>query len=229
MVLDKPRQPLQLRNVEKPRPAKGQLLGANRNVRGVQDRPSRRSMANCRIQNCCSYQVTKLLVVSKRSEKKQIRNLKLATVLAFRGLAGPMANAHIVDRTGKICVIERVSRATRSTAVTPTSPSPTLDSVFTCLSVMMMSRLRRCFCAGLIGYRSYRKTGDVRRLGIYGFGNAAHLIAQIALTKGVNSSCSHDRVTQRKAPKCYGCSTKQNFRLNCCWIWQLGACRGKKC
>jgi len=36
-------------------------------------------------------------------------------------------------------------------------------------------------CAGLIGYRSYRKTGDARRLGIYGFGNAAHLIAQIAL------------------------------------------------
>src|SRR5437868_2867038 len=39
-------------------------------------------------------------------------------------------------------------------------------------------------CAGLIGYRSYRKTGDARRLGIYGFGNAAHLIAQIALYEG---------------------------------------------
>jgi len=36
-------------------------------------------------------------------------------------------------------------------------------------------------CAGLIGYRSYRKTGNPRRLGIYGFGNAAHLIAQIAI------------------------------------------------
>jgi len=39
-------------------------------------------------------------------------------------------------------------------------------------------------CAGLIGYRSYRKTGDARRLGIYGFGNAAHLIAQIAINEG---------------------------------------------
>jgi alcohol dehydrogenase, propanol-preferring len=39
-------------------------------------------------------------------------------------------------------------------------------------------------CAGLIGYRSYRTTGDARRLGIYGFGNAAHLIAQIALHQG---------------------------------------------
>src|SRR6266704_2800373 len=39
-------------------------------------------------------------------------------------------------------------------------------------------------CAGMLGYRSYRKTGDARRLGIYGFGNAAHLIAQVALYEG---------------------------------------------
>src|SRR5881275_805954 len=38
--------------------------------------------------------------------------------------------------------------------------------------------------AGLIGYRSYRKTGNARCLGMYGFGNAAHLIAQIALYEG---------------------------------------------
>jgi propanol-preferring alcohol dehydrogenase len=37
-------------------------------------------------------------------------------------------------------------------------------------------------CAGLIGYRSYRKIGPhVQRLGIYGFGAAAHIIAQIAV------------------------------------------------
>ena len=36
-------------------------------------------------------------------------------------------------------------------------------------------------CAGMLGYRSYWKTGDAHRLGIYGFGNAAHLIAQVAL------------------------------------------------
>jgi propanol-preferring alcohol dehydrogenase len=35
-------------------------------------------------------------------------------------------------------------------------------------------------CAGLIGYRSYRMTGDARRLGLYGFGAAAHIIAQVA-------------------------------------------------
>jgi len=36
-------------------------------------------------------------------------------------------------------------------------------------------------CAGLIGYRSLRMAGDARRLGIYGFGSAAHIVIQVAL------------------------------------------------
>ncbi|MGD0746021.1 MAG: zinc-dependent alcohol dehydrogenase family protein [Verrucomicrobiota bacterium] len=39
-------------------------------------------------------------------------------------------------------------------------------------------------CAGLIGYRSLIKTGNARRLGIYGFGAAAHIVAQIARHQG---------------------------------------------
>lgn len=39
-------------------------------------------------------------------------------------------------------------------------------------------------CAGLIGYRAYAMAGDARRLGIYGFGAAAHLIAQVAVHQG---------------------------------------------
>lgn len=39
-------------------------------------------------------------------------------------------------------------------------------------------------CAGLIGYRSLRMTGDAERLGLYGFGAAAHIIAQIAVHQG---------------------------------------------
>lgn len=35
-------------------------------------------------------------------------------------------------------------------------------------------------CAGLIGYRSLRLSGDGRKLGFYGFGAAAHIIAQVA-------------------------------------------------
>jgi alcohol dehydrogenase, propanol-preferring len=39
-------------------------------------------------------------------------------------------------------------------------------------------------CAGLIGYRSLRMTGDARRLGLYGFGAAAHIVAQVARFQG---------------------------------------------
>lgn len=39
-------------------------------------------------------------------------------------------------------------------------------------------------CAGLIGYRSWRMAADAHRLGIFGFGAAAHLIAQVARHKG---------------------------------------------
>lgn len=39
-------------------------------------------------------------------------------------------------------------------------------------------------CAGLIGYRSLRMAGEARRLGLYGFGAAAHIIAQVARWQG---------------------------------------------
>jgi len=39
-------------------------------------------------------------------------------------------------------------------------------------------------CAGLIGYRAYRAAGEAERLGLYGFGAAAHLLAQVARHQG---------------------------------------------
>lgn len=39
-------------------------------------------------------------------------------------------------------------------------------------------------CAGLIGYRALVMAGDARRLGIYGFGAAAHIVAQVARFQG---------------------------------------------
>ncbi len=39
-------------------------------------------------------------------------------------------------------------------------------------------------CAGLIGYRSLRMVGDAERLGLYGFGASAHIIAQVAAHQG---------------------------------------------
>jgi propanol-preferring alcohol dehydrogenase len=39
-------------------------------------------------------------------------------------------------------------------------------------------------CAGLIGYRSLRAAGDAERLGLYGFGDSAHIIVQVAVHQG---------------------------------------------
>jgi propanol-preferring alcohol dehydrogenase len=39
-------------------------------------------------------------------------------------------------------------------------------------------------CAGLIGFRAYRMAGDARVIGLYGFGAAAHILAQIAVWQG---------------------------------------------
>ena len=46
------------------------------------------------------------------------------------------------------------------------------------------AQLAPLLCAGLIGYRSLRAAGDAERLGIYGFGAAAHLICQVARFEG---------------------------------------------
>jgi len=39
-------------------------------------------------------------------------------------------------------------------------------------------------CAGLIGYRAYRTAGEGANLGLYGFGAAAHIVAQVARAQG---------------------------------------------
>ena len=64
-------------------------------------------------------------------------------------------------------------------------------------------------CAGLIGYRSLRMTGDAEHLGIYGFGAAAHIVAQIARHQGRQVYAftrPGDRATQAFAR-----------RLGACW------------
>ena len=57
-------------------------------------------------------------------------------------------------------------------------------------------------CAGLIGYRTLVKTGKARRLGLYGFGAAAHIVVQIANYQGKEVYAftrSEDIVTQEFA------------------------------
>ena len=64
-------------------------------------------------------------------------------------------------------------------------------------------------CAGLIGYRSLKMAGPGKRLGLYGFGAAAHIVAQVALWEG-RSVYAFTRPGDAEA---------QQFArsLGCCW------------
>ena len=183
MVLDKPKQALQLRDVEKPRPAKGQLL-----VRIV-------TCAVCR---------TDLHVADGELPDPKLPLMPGHQIVGYVEEVGPdvPSSFAIGDRVGipwlgwtdGECVYCRSNRENLCDRARFTGY--TIDGGYAEFSV---ADARFCFhlpdryndvevapllCAGLIGYRSYRKTGDSRRLGIYGFGNAAHLIAQIALYEG---------------------------------------------
>jgi alcohol dehydrogenase, propanol-preferring len=56
--------------------------------------------------------------------------------------------------------------------------------VFSLTNSMSDVEVAPLLCAGLIGYRSYKMTGKAKRIGIYGFGAAAHIIAQVAIKQG---------------------------------------------
>ena len=56
--------------------------------------------------------------------------------------------------------------------------------VFPIPAAMGSVEIAPLLCAGLIGYRSLRMTGDAGRIGIYGFGAAAHIVTQVALHEG---------------------------------------------
>ena len=183
MVLDKPRQPLQLRDVEKPRPAKGQLLA--------------------RIATCAVCRTDLHVVDGELPDPKlplipghQIvgRVEEIGEEVSSRFKVGDRVGIPWLGWTDGECVYCRSNRENLCDRARFTGY--TIDGGYAEFTV---ADSRFCFhlpdryndvevapllCAGLIGYRSYRKTGDARRLGIYGFGNAGHLIAQIALYEG---------------------------------------------
>ncbi len=203
MVLDKPKQPLQLLDVEKPRPAKGQLL-----VRIV-------TCAVCR---------TDLHVVDGELPDSKLPLIPGHQIVGYVEEVGPEnpSSFAIGDRVGipwlgwtdGECVYCRSNRENLCDRGRFTGY--TIDGGYAEFTV---ADARFCFhlpdryndvevapllCAGLIGYRSYRKTGDARRLGMYGFGNAAHLIAQIALYEGRDLfvfTRPGDRATQQAAKR----------------------------
>ena len=189
MVLDKPGQPLQLRDVAKPKPGRGQLLvrvnscAVCRTDLHVVDG----ELPNPKLPLILGHQIVgRVEEIGEEDSTFEIRNSKFAV--------GDRVGIPWLGWTDGECAYCRSGKENLCDRARFTGY--TIDGGYAEFTV---ADARYCFhlpdryndvevapllCAGLIGYRSYRKTGDARRLGLYGFGNAAHLIAQIALYEG---------------------------------------------
>jgi len=179
MVLDKPRRPLQLRDLPEPKPVAGQL--------------------RVRVSTCAICR-TDLHVADG-----ELPNPKLPLIPGHQivgrieqigeGIEGFSIGERVgIPWLGWTCGECRYCRSSRENLCDRARfTGYTIDggyAEFAVADARFCFRLPKLYndvdagpllCAGLLGYRSLRKTGDARRLGIYGFGNAAQLIAQIAL------------------------------------------------
>jgi len=209
MVIDKPGQPLQLRDLPKPKPGRGQLLvrvnscAVCRTDLHVVDG----ELPNPKLPLILGHQIVgRVEEIGEEDSTFEIRNSKFAV--------GDRVGIPWLGWTDGDCAYCRSNRENLCDNARFTGY--TIDGGYAEFTV---ADARYCFhlpdryndvevapllCAGLIGYRSYRKTGDARRLGMYGFGNAAHLIAQIAVYEGRDLfifTRPSDKATQQAAKK----------------------------
>jgi propanol-preferring alcohol dehydrogenase len=182
MILERPRTSLVLRDVPQPKPVAGQLL--------------------VRIAACAVCRTDLHIVDGELPDPKLPLILGHQIVGRVEEIGEGVARFSIGDRVGipwlgwtdGECVYCRSNRENLCDRAKFTGY--TIDGGYAEFSV---ADARFCFrlpdeyddvdvapllCAGMLGYRSLRKTGDARRIGIYGFGNAAHLIAQVAIYQG---------------------------------------------
>jgi len=182
MVLDAPKKLLRLRDVAKPRPNAGQLL--------------------VRVSACAVCRTDLHIVDGELPEPKLPLIPGHEIVGRVERIGGGVEDFRVGDRVGipwlgwtcgecEFCVSgrENLCRRARFTGYT-------IDggyAEFTVADARFAFRIPDTFddvraapllCAGLIGYRSLRKAGDPKRLGIYGFGAAAHIVAQVACYEG---------------------------------------------
>ena len=182
MLLRSPRTPLALTEVPSPEPGPGQVL--------VQVR-------------ACGVCRTDLHVVDGElpdARSPVIPGHEIVGVVA--GLGREVSGLRVGDRVGvpwlgHTCGVCRYCRAAQENLCDSAQfTGYTIDGGY---AEMTVADARYCFalpdnvgdvdvapwlCAGLIGYRALRMAGNASRLGIYGFGAAAHIVAQLARHEG---------------------------------------------
>ncbi len=103
---------------------------------------------------------------------------------ACRGWAGPAANASTARAGARTCARARASPAATSTAAMAEYAVADERFCFPIPESFTSVQAAPLLCAGLIGYRALRMCGEARRLGLYGFGAAAHILTQVAVWQG---------------------------------------------
>ena len=109
---------------------------------------------------------------------------------ASRGCAAPAARANGAARVPRTC-----ARAPSTPVGTPTEDSPTCSPLRPRSSTISRTdadpvTTAPLLCAGIIGFRALSRANlpPGGRLGLYGFGSSAHLVAQIAIASGASVS-----------------------------------------
>jgi alcohol dehydrogenase, propanol-preferring len=182
MLLDAPKQLLQLRDLPKARPAPGQLL--------------------LRVSTCAVCRTDLHIVDGELPDPKLPLIPGHEIVGRVEEIGREVKKFHEGDRVGipwlgwtcgecKFCRSGRENLCDRARFT-----GYNIDGGY---AELVVADARFCFpipdgfedvaaapllCAGLIGFRALRKCGDPKRLGLYGFGAAAHIICQVAHFEG---------------------------------------------
>ena len=180
MLLRRPGAPLE--EAELPDPVAGPGPGAppRAGVRRLPHRPPRRATASSATRSCPSSSATRS---SPRWSRAQ-GGSRPATASVSPGSAGRVGAARTASPAARTSAIPPGSPDTTWTAATRSSASPTSGSASRFRADLDDVEAAPLLCAGLIGFRSLRLAGDAARIGLYGFGAAAHIVCQVAVAQG---------------------------------------------
>ncbi len=182
MVLDRPGEPLQERFVERPTPGEGEIL-----VRVLACAVCRTDLhvvdgelPDPRLPLIPGHEIVGTVI----EKSKEVKNFAIGQRVGIPWLAETCGVCRYC-REGRenLCDRARFTGYTRDGGYAEFAVARA-DFCFALPEDYTGVEAAPLLCAGLIGYRALCKTGDAQRVGLYGFGAAAHLVAQVARFQG---------------------------------------------
>ena len=185
MLLDVPGRPLRAADVPDPAPGPGQVLLARLGLRGLPHRPARRrrrAAPTPKLPLVPGHEIVGVVeAVGARRVAARAGRPRRRAVARLR----PAARAATARRAARTSATRPRFTGYTWTAASPSTPWRTSASASRSRTATTTSQAAPLLCAGLIGYRT--RCGwpaTARALGLYGFGAAAHIVAQVARVQG---------------------------------------------